>query len=214
MYRMSTGREDSFLQALTALQDRLRDGRFRPGARIPATEVADALRLSATPVREALSRLAGEGLVEDRRGQGYFARSLSALDVADLYRISLAQLNIALDAHRCPLSHGERFEAAPAVPDRSDPVRTVERLFAAWVSRAGGRALAAAHRTLQIQLGPVRRVEPMVFSDLAREAADLVQLSASDRAGDRMTGLRRFHGRRIAAADRLYSLVERGPRIE
>jgi DNA-binding transcriptional MocR family regulator len=209
---MPVGREDSFQQALTALQDRLREGRFRPGARIPATEMADELGLSATPVREALSRLAGEGLVEDRRGQGYFARSLSALDIADLYRISLAHLGIALMSRPAPRGPAERLETLAPGPEAAHPVLAVERLFSAWVADAGGRALASAHRTLQIQLGPIRRVEPMVFGNLAQEAADL--LEACDVAAERMTRLRRFHGRRIASADRLYSLAERGPRIE
>ena len=64
-------RADSFLQALAGIRERLRDGVFRPGERIAATQVADLLGLSATPVREALSRLSGEGLLEDRRGQGF-----------------------------------------------------------------------------------------------------------------------------------------------
>jgi len=166
--------------------------------------VAEELQLSATPVREALSRLAGQGLVEDRRGQGYFTRSLSPLDIADLYRLSLAQLAMALNRQRETLPPREA-----AVGDvASDPVQRVERLFADWVAEAGGRALRDAHRTLQVQLGPVRRVEAAVFPDLAQEA---VELAGADRA-ERAAGLRRFHGRRIAAADRLYSLLERGPR--
>ena len=81
--------------ALAQLRERLRDGGFPPGMRIAATEVADTLKLSATPVREALSRLAGEGLLEDRRGQGFFLRPLSGVDIADLYRLSLTHLAMA-----------------------------------------------------------------------------------------------------------------------
>ncbi|MFN3487458.1 MAG: GntR family transcriptional regulator, partial [Planctomycetota bacterium] len=60
--------------ALTAVRDRLQSGALPPGARATAVDLADDLGLSTTPVREALSRLAGEGLLEDRRGQGYFVR--------------------------------------------------------------------------------------------------------------------------------------------
>ena len=93
-------RPEPFLVALAALRARLRAGLAAPGSRIAVTETADALRLSATPVREALARLAGEGLLEDRRGQGYFVRTLAAPDIADLYRMHLAHLLIGLDAHR------------------------------------------------------------------------------------------------------------------
>ena len=93
-------RAEPFLIALASLRERIGEGAVAPGARIAVNETADALGLSATPVREALARLAGEGLLEDRRGQGFFVRILSAADIADLYRLSLAHLLIALDAHR------------------------------------------------------------------------------------------------------------------
>ena len=63
-------RADSFLQALTGIRERLRDGVFRPGERIAATEVADILGLSATPVREALSRIAAKACWTAGEGRG------------------------------------------------------------------------------------------------------------------------------------------------
>src|ERR1700761_5648772 len=98
--RMAANHVEPFQRALSQLRERLRDGAFPPGTRIAATEVADTLKLSATPVREALSRLAGEGLLEDRRGHGFFLRPLSALDIADLYRLGLSHLTIAHESHR------------------------------------------------------------------------------------------------------------------
>ena len=55
---------DSFGLALGALRRRLRLGVDAPGAALPINLIAAELRLSSTPVREALSRLAGEDLVE------------------------------------------------------------------------------------------------------------------------------------------------------
>jgi len=81
-------RLEPFRQALGDLRRRLREGDLEPGSRITAKEVAEGLRLSPTPVREALSRLAGEGLLEERRGDGLFVPELSATDVAGLYRLS------------------------------------------------------------------------------------------------------------------------------
>jgi DNA-binding GntR family transcriptional regulator len=46
------------------------------------------VKLSPTPVREALSRLAGEGELEERRGDGFFVRRLSAADLIPLYEMS------------------------------------------------------------------------------------------------------------------------------
>ncbi len=42
------------------------------GSRLQAADVADTLGVSSTPVREALIRLSTEGLVENRRGSGFF----------------------------------------------------------------------------------------------------------------------------------------------
>jgi DNA-binding GntR family transcriptional regulator len=56
---MAEARAEPFHIVLVGLRERIREGAFRPGARIAATDLADELRLSTTPVREALSRLAG-----------------------------------------------------------------------------------------------------------------------------------------------------------
>ncbi|SFP53704.1 DNA-binding transcriptional regulator, GntR family [Geodermatophilus dictyosporus] len=51
-------------RALTALRDLIMGGQLAPGARLGEVELADRLGVSRTPVREALSRLAAEGLVQ------------------------------------------------------------------------------------------------------------------------------------------------------
>ncbi|HEY3949845.1 GntR family transcriptional regulator [Phenylobacterium sp.] len=208
---MAADRVEPFQVALSNLRDRLREGVLAPGERIAAVDVAAALRLSATPVREALSRLAGEGLLEDRRGQGFFVRTLTAGDIADLYRLSLAQLAIAHDPHRPalgPAAPGAREDPLPL----TDPIREVERLFADWVAATGSRALSAAHRATQIQLGPVRRAEAGLLDDLAAEARELQGLRLREPGGAWAVTVRRFHLRRISLADRLAALLDRGRR--
>ena len=201
-------RADSFLQALAGIRERLRDGVFRPGERIAATQVADLLGLSATPVREALSRLSGEGLLEDRRGQGFFVSVLTGLDIADLYRLSLAHLTLALDSQRLSAKGMAPLrERLPSVP--TDPVRDVERLFTDWIMEAGGQSLWMSYRSLLIKLGPVRRVESLVFEDLAAESAALRGLVDLSTPVERLRALEAFHTRRIDLADQLAPLLNR-----
>jgi regulatory GntR family protein len=205
---MAPHRADSFLQALAGIRERLRDGEFRPGERIAATGVADLLGLSATPVREALSRISGEGLLEDRRGQGFFVSALTGLDIADLYRLSLAHLTIALDGQR--LSAKAVAPTGERLPDiATDPVRDMERLFADWILDAGGQSLWMSYRSLTIKLGPVRRVEPLVFDDLAQEAAGVRGLAGASTPADRLRALEGFHARRVRQADQLAPLLNR-----
>lgn len=199
---MAEPQAEPFQVALNHLRVRLQRGDLAPGARLAAVDLADELRLSTTPVREALSRLAGEGLVEERRGQGYFVRLLSTPDVADLYRMSLAHLLIALEPRR------PRHAAGAPQPAPEDPVARVEALFRSWVAATGSRLLIRSFRILQIQLGPVRRLERHVVGDLAPEADRLAGLAAEASRGERLGGLRQFHGRRIREAGRLAALLE------
>jgi DNA-binding transcriptional ArsR family regulator len=204
---MAAERAEPFQVALAALRDRLRDGAFLPGERIAASELAETLGLSATPVREALSQLSGEGLLEDRRGQGWFLTALTGLDIADLYRTSLTVLLTAQDPHRV-ISAPQLSDDRPAVETPTgDAVQYVERLFADWTAQAGGGALYAVHRNLQARLAPVRRAEPLVFTDLPEEAARLQALAPPSPAGLRLAEVRRFYARRIAVAPRLSGLI-------
>jgi len=197
---------EPFHVALNVLRERLREGVLRPGVRITAVDLADELRLSTTPVREALSRLAGEGLVDDRRGQGYFVRHLSAADIADLYRMSLAHLLIALEPRR--LARSAAGCEAPEAPLDGEPVARTEMQFRAWVAQSGSRPLVRAFRALQIQLGPARRLEGRIFPDLRAEAGRLLAVGHEGPRGEQLAQLRQFHGRRIREAGRLAILLE------
>jgi DNA-binding GntR family transcriptional regulator len=68
-----------------ALRRALRSGIYRPGDRLREEEVAQRLKVSRTPVREALGRLAMQGLVEPAGGRGLIVRSLSIAEVLELY---------------------------------------------------------------------------------------------------------------------------------
>jgi hypothetical protein len=209
---MADAQAEPFHVALLNLRERLREGTYPPGTRITAVDLADDLRLSTTPVREALSRLAGEGLVEDRRGQGYFVRLLSGSDIADLYRMSLAYLLIVQAPHRATRGQPDASAAQADGLVSAGAVRGVEELFRRWAGDSGSRALISTFRILQIQLGPVRRLEPLVLDDLDPEAERLIATHPGARRSDRVTLLRQFHGRRIRVAERLAALLEAAAR--
>lgn len=200
---MSPERVEPFQLALRDLRARLREGRLPPGTRVTAKDVADELRLSATPVREALSRLAGEGVLEERRGEGFFVRSLTALDIADLYRLNLDVLTRAQETDRA-LRDLARVTGL-AVGD--DPVVVVDRLFATWIAEASSRVLLETHRALGVRLAPVRRVEGRLIPDLRPEAETLLALAEAGDRDRRGPALTAFHARRIALAEPLAELI-------
>lgn len=85
---------DPFGMALGSLRAALEDG-LAPGQHLSVVDIAASLGLSTSPVREALSRLCGEGLVEDRRGLGYFTRAAPLEDVLGLLDLEAAHVGLA-----------------------------------------------------------------------------------------------------------------------
>jgi DNA-binding GntR family transcriptional regulator len=68
-----------------SLCEALQAGSYRAGDRLREEEVAHRLKVSRTPVREALGRLAARGFVEPAGGRGLIVRSLDISEVLELY---------------------------------------------------------------------------------------------------------------------------------
>ncbi|MCR5870887.1 MULTISPECIES: GntR family transcriptional regulator [unclassified Sphingomonas] len=80
-------RQASFSRVYTSTKSQLRSAKLAPGTQLLVNEWASLHGVSATPVREALAKLAGETLVEDRERLGYFVPLLSSIEVAGLYEL-------------------------------------------------------------------------------------------------------------------------------
>lgn len=65
------------------LRERILSGDLPAGARLFEVAMAEALEISRTPVREAMARLAEEGLLDRLRGGGFVVRSFSFGDAID-----------------------------------------------------------------------------------------------------------------------------------
>ncbi len=68
--------------------DRLRDailrGNFKPGQKLDQDEIADVLKVSRSPIREALRTLAGEGLVEVIPHRGAVVAEISLAELEEI----------------------------------------------------------------------------------------------------------------------------------
>ena len=77
------------------------DGRLSPGETVSISDLATDLGVSHSPVREALQRLSGQGLVELRPARTAIVAPLSLDDLEDIYR--LCKLNeVDAAARACP----------------------------------------------------------------------------------------------------------------
>lgn len=163
---------DPFQTALEAVLAVLDRPDLPPGAPLPATALAAELGLSPTPVREALARLAGEGVLEHLPLKGYFAPRRDAQTLRDL-----AELHGRLVDWSLELAEG------PCRPlEIADPVLACEAVFAAVVDRARRPILSQAQRRAALQLRPARRLEMALSADWGGAVS---RLQAAARSGDR-----------------------------
>jgi DNA-binding GntR family transcriptional regulator len=72
-----------------AIRERIRDGALARGARVHQEDLAAELGVSRTPVREALRRLAAEGLVEMHTNRGARVADVSEGDMRASYEARL-----------------------------------------------------------------------------------------------------------------------------
>lgn len=84
-------------QTYEVLRSSILSGELAPGDRLIETQLAEQLRVSRTPIREAIRQLQREELVIGDTGSGLRVASMSIEDAAQLYdcRLVLEQLAIA-----------------------------------------------------------------------------------------------------------------------
>ena len=74
-------------QVAQRLRQMLVENRIAPGAKLNERELSDVLRVSRTPLREAIRMLAAEGLVELLPNRGATALALSPADIAHTFEV-------------------------------------------------------------------------------------------------------------------------------
>ncbi|RME99457.1 MAG: GntR family transcriptional regulator, partial [Chloroflexi bacterium] len=78
------------------IKQKILSGEFADGERLNLTELARQLNVSNSPLREAMSRLEKVGLVRVVPYRGPFVRSLSPLDVTEIFDVRIALETLAV----------------------------------------------------------------------------------------------------------------------
>lgn len=73
--------------AYWTIRDAIRTELIKPGDRLIELDLAGALEMSRTPVREALARLAVERLVEKAPSRGFVVPTISVDDLVEIYEL-------------------------------------------------------------------------------------------------------------------------------
>ena len=112
----------------SAILELLIHHRVRPGEKISEKSIASSLNVSRTPVREALRRLAADGLVDYYPRRGVYAKEITPQDIRELYEIrrclevQAAQMTIG----NIPAAHIASIDALIEVCHKSDGVDFIE----------------------------------------------------------------------------------------
>jgi DNA-binding GntR family transcriptional regulator len=162
--------------------DRLRDmiieGEIAAGQRLHEISLAETLKVSRTPLREALKLLANEGLVELLPGRGAPVSTLTPDGVAELFEVisglerlaaELAVLRMtARDLDRLRRMH-ERMAVHFEAGERREYFALNHRIHLAIVAGAKNPTLAATHATFMVK-ARWGRYTALASSDRWREA--------------------------------------------
>ena len=155
------------------VRDAIVDGTLAPGEVVRDTELATWLGVSRTPVREALLRLGGTGLVRAAPGRSTVVAEIDLAEVreahavvATMHRLAVAEAVARLtpaDLDRMREANA-RFAAAIDAHDTDAALAADDAFHAVAVVASANRALA----TVLDQFGPVvRRLERLRFASVA-----------------------------------------------
>ncbi|HWI39086.1 MAG TPA: GntR family transcriptional regulator [Burkholderiales bacterium] len=161
------------------LRDYLRSGEVRWGESLREATLAARLGVSRTPVREALARLASEGLVE-AHGRSFTVPALTEDDLQDIYelRVLLEKEALRQAATRADAAEGVKaikrtLEQAQAAytGGNAEGFITANRAFrAAWLSLVRNRRLV---RAVELYADHVRALQFLTLGDAQRQKAVL-----------------------------------------
>ncbi|TVQ37689.1 MAG: GntR family transcriptional regulator [Geminicoccaceae bacterium] len=137
--------------AVERLRELILEGELAPGSRVTERAVGARLRLSRTPLREALKVLASEGLVVIEPHRGALVPLLSVEEVDEVMAVLAALEGVAAplacarlterDFAAIELLHGQMVRHADA-GDLSGYFRANQAIHRAIVEASGNRALA------------------------------------------------------------------------
>ena len=195
---MSKSIGDQLVSAQEATRAKLRAmifaGEFRAGQPLRQEEIARQLGVSRLPVREALNRLATEGLVELKPRRGFFVTSLNLAEIEDIF-----DMRAMLEERAGQLATLRRtaadVQALDALVGSLDAALATRATFEDWTDlnlhfdtrlfqSCGRKHLCRQIDLLRDTVAPLIRLLAQQDGELRRAQAEHRQMAAFFRVGD------------------------------
>ncbi len=179
-----------------SLREQILSGDIPAGARLGEADLADRLAVSRTPVREALSRLAAEGLVVLVPNRGARVATWTADQLREIFDLRLAVEPVIVEcavpnltgadlAVLDDLARRMRRLGRPGRNQDLDAIVELNRSFhSTFVAAAGNAALAASLRAVTHPVVVRRNFGDYDAASLARSLDHHLELVAASRAGE------------------------------
>lgn len=187
-------------QAYRELRTRILDNRMPSGEQYTEAELAALLHMSRTPTREAMLRLASEGLVEVRPRHGMRVRPVSMVDMREIYEVLTALESTAAALAAARADQGEAIsQLRAAIRDMDSALENDdllawaaadERFHTLLVAAAGNRRLSELVQTYVGQSHRVRmqtlrlRPRPQTSNRDHEAVVDALEAHDATRAGE------------------------------
>lgn len=176
------------------------------GQLLQITTLADELKVSPTPVREALTRLAAERLVTFVSRKGFFTKTPSEEEIRGLYSVNQMLLH---SIARKDIRRGIERECVEQSPQRSRSLQRrdaqhlalgVSELFIDMALQSGVSEVANIVRNINDRLHQTRLVECKIVADVFDEFSKMCGLYESGKYEEVKQAIRLYHDKRLRLA--------------
>jgi DNA-binding GntR family transcriptional regulator len=199
-----------------AIEEEIATGKLLPGAHLDELELAARFGVSRTPVREALSLLVGEGLVENRPRRGAVVAQLTPHRLIEMFEVmaELEAMCARLAARRMgdddlaaiEAAH-EECRGAAAARDADAYFYANERFHYALYRAGHNDFLFDQCAALQRKLRPYRRLQLRVRNRLQKSFDEHQGILDALRKGDGEAAVENVRGHVIVQGERFADLV-------
>jgi DNA-binding GntR family transcriptional regulator len=180
-------------QVLEHLREEILSNRLEPGAELNEVALANSLGVSRGPLREALGRLAAEGLVTITPRRGAIVTKLSKQEFIDAYQVREALESLATrvavprltDEDRAELHRMAKDMRECAMADDAAAFFEINRRFHdKLVAASGNQRLFEMHQQLLGQMGRLLQKSAQLRGGLGESAAAHEAILEAVDAGD------------------------------
>lgn len=180
-------------QLRESIEEEVATGQLLPGTHLDENELATRFGVSRTPIREALSQLAGEGLVEMRPRRGAVVAQASAQRLVEMFEVMAeleamcARLAVRRVTEEELVAIETLHEACRSAAGQRDPdayFYANEAFHHALYSAGHNVFLSEQAQALQRKLRPYRRLQLRVRDRMQNSFQEHQDIVDALRAGD------------------------------